>query len=347
MVVWSSWGDLGNLVEGTWDPAYVQKSLMCTKLDTAMARLEGWEAMGRAGRLDLMVSTADKLSCGSRTAHPETKSRQLSCSFVLPPEQSLDTCAPTGLRWGSAVVLWPLAITTLLTIQAQCHYLILFSLDLFVHGHVCTWPLYESWVLAFWGVVRKWGWELSSWTVLSLRMSFWMRLNSSFHMAFCGTYMSPLNVLILCRRHNSSVSHWGHICSRLCNKCTCALYSFSLLLCLEPWTGCDNFSRPHACSAEFCPYMFCGPGVNGHCIISPPICALSGTPWSIVLRPGSGLSYLLASLTGWQPHVFKFDFNPKQADQVFLGLCSLQQRKPQTSWRCCSGNVQQKPVNTF
>lgn len=34
-------GSPGNLVEGTGDPHYVQKSLMWTKLDTAMTRLEG------------------------------------------------------------------------------------------------------------------------------------------------------------------------------------------------------------------------------------------------------------------------------------------------------------------
>lgn len=58
----------------------------------------GMRSNGKAVCLELMVSTADKLSCGSWTAHPDTKSRQLSCSLVLPPEQSLDTCAPTGLR---------------------------------------------------------------------------------------------------------------------------------------------------------------------------------------------------------------------------------------------------------
>lgn len=63
-------GGPGNLVEGTGDPHYVQKSLMWTKLDTAMTRLEGQEAEGKAK--ELMVSTADKPSCESRSAHPET-----------------------------------------------------------------------------------------------------------------------------------------------------------------------------------------------------------------------------------------------------------------------------------
>lgn len=34
-------GSPGNLVEGTGNPHYIQKSLTWTKLDTAMARLEG------------------------------------------------------------------------------------------------------------------------------------------------------------------------------------------------------------------------------------------------------------------------------------------------------------------
>lgn len=63
-------GSPGNLVEGTGDPHYVQKSLMWTKLDTAMTRLEGQEAEGKAK--ELMVSPADKPSCESRSAHPET-----------------------------------------------------------------------------------------------------------------------------------------------------------------------------------------------------------------------------------------------------------------------------------
>lgn len=63
-------GSPGNLVEGTGDPHYIQKSLMWTKLDTAMTRLEGQEAKGKVK--ELMVSTADKPSCESWSAHPET-----------------------------------------------------------------------------------------------------------------------------------------------------------------------------------------------------------------------------------------------------------------------------------
>lgn len=58
-------GSPGNLVEGTGDPHYVQKSLVWTKLDTAMTRPEGQEAKGKAK--EHMVSR-----CESRSAHPET-----------------------------------------------------------------------------------------------------------------------------------------------------------------------------------------------------------------------------------------------------------------------------------
>lgn len=34
-----------------------------------------------------------------------------------------------------------------------------------------------------------------------------MRVNNSFHMALCEAHMSPLNVLILCRRHKGSLSN--------------------------------------------------------------------------------------------------------------------------------------------
>lgn len=63
-------GSPGNLVEGTGDPHYIQKSLTWTKLDTAIARLEGREAKGKAKGLG--VSAADKPNCKSRSAHPET-----------------------------------------------------------------------------------------------------------------------------------------------------------------------------------------------------------------------------------------------------------------------------------
>lgn len=67
--VWSVLG-LRTAKVGTGDPHYVQKSLVWTKLDTAMTRLEGQEAKGKAK--ELMVSPADKPSCESRSAHPET-----------------------------------------------------------------------------------------------------------------------------------------------------------------------------------------------------------------------------------------------------------------------------------
>lgn len=38
-------------------------------------------------------------------------------------------------------------------------------------------------------------------------LCFWMRVNNSFHMALCEAHMSPLNVLILCRRHKGSLSN--------------------------------------------------------------------------------------------------------------------------------------------
>lgn len=101
--------------------------------------------------------------------------------------------------------LWSSEITTLLTIQAQWHYVILFSLTVFAHGRVRTWLWYVSAVLVVGG--RGVGSRVHEQFCPSDCLRFWMRVNSSFHMALCEAHMSPLNVLILCRRHNGSLSN--------------------------------------------------------------------------------------------------------------------------------------------
>lgn len=131
--MWSVLG-LRTATVGTGDPHYVQKSLVWTKLDTAMT---GWRDKKQRGR--------QKSSwCHLQTSHvvnPGQHTQRLSLEI---PPGCLDTCAPTDLRRGPAVGLWSLEITTLLTTQAQWHYVILFSFILFAHGQVCPWLWYVS-----------------------------------------------------------------------------------------------------------------------------------------------------------------------------------------------------------
>lgn len=117
--------------------------------------------------------------------------------------------------------------------------------------------------------------------------------------------------------------------------CVClCLYSFWFFRCLKPCTGGFMSSRTHTYTAEVCFCMSQGPGVRAHCVTSSPSCSpspnLKGSSVTHqVLRWtwSASTSYLVASLPRWQPWLFMFDFDPWQAEQVFLGPCSLQQKK--------------------
>lgn len=188
-----------------------------------------------------------------------------------------------------------------------------------------------------------------------------MRLYGPLHMAFCWTDPSPIIVFSpnfvqeaqWCPKHVAvtqtavlNPSLGPYLQQPLQQTCMCLrLYSFWFLLCLKPCTGGFVSSRTHTYTAEVCLCMSWGPGARAHCVTSSPTCfpSLNLKGPSVthqVLRWTWSVSafYLVASLPRWQPWLCMFDFDPWQAEQVFVGPCSLQQSKPLTlnvfQWQC-------------
>lgn len=159
---------------------------------------------------------------------------------------------------------------------------------------------------------------------------------------------SMCSLLVLFRRHNGALNTYRlHCCVTHCRAeplfgvifaaafaANVHVPSFIFFLHLEPCPGGFNFSRTQAYTAEISPFVIRGPGSRAHCVISSPVCSPSlNLKGPFVTHQVLGWTcsvpacYVVAPLPRWQPCLFTFS----QAEQVFLGLCSLQQRNPLTS----------------